>query len=458
MGGNCALALCAALWAGAPAQEAAAPARPRLERLAVLATAAPGAEIVSVQASTKRALLTHSQAGAVELFDLADPARPRALRLFDLDLGKGEELTSVALPPGGAWFLAAVKAKDQLAPGRIIACSLDDGRRLAVFPCGVGPDCIALDRAGCHALVACEAEGFELAEGEPRSAPGSLTWIELASEIERSSVRQIALADAPGLDDPAGRLLERKIRGEWTFVPLRTTAEFLEPECVAFDPAGKTAYVTLQEVNAVAVLDVGVAAVTAVRPLGLITHPADLLEGGAFEEQATLVARREPDGIAVSPDGRLLVTADEGDTFPKAVETPKNVPAAGGRSVSVFDARTLELLGDTGSQLDRAAAAAGLYPDQRSGEKGCEPEMVVAFELGGSPCAAVTLERAGALALIDLRDPARPLVVALAAVGKNPPLDEPEGLAHYRDPVTLRDYVYTANEGTGTLGVILVRP
>ena len=50
---------------------------PKLEFLAALPTAAPGAEIVSVQAATRRAVLTHSETGQLKLFDLADPARPR---------------------------------------------------------------------------------------------------------------------------------------------------------------------------------------------------------------------------------------------------------------------------------------------------------------------------------------------------------------------------------------------
>src|SRR6185436_20832249 len=130
---------------------------PTLELVKVLATAAPGAEIVSVQASTKRAVLTHSQTGQVELFELSDPAAPRSLRVFDLGLEKGEEITSVAVPPRGEWFLAAIKAGPHLKAGRALAHSLADGKRLASFPCGVGPDCVTISASGKRALVANEA-------------------------------------------------------------------------------------------------------------------------------------------------------------------------------------------------------------------------------------------------------------------------------------------------------------
>jgi hypothetical protein len=44
----------------------------------------------------------------------------------------------------------------------------------------------------------------------------------------------------------------------------------------------------------------------------------------------------------------------------------------------------------------------------------------------------------------------------LAKTGEQHLEDAPEGLAHYRYPATQTDYLYVANEGTGTLGVLRV--
>jgi hypothetical protein len=180
------------------------------------------------------------------------------------------------------------------------------------------------------------------------------------------------------------------------------------------------------------------------------------VDDGKYEEKGTLLARLEPDGLALVPGGKYFVTADEGDTGPNVEKTKKGLPTAGGRTLSVFELETGKRLGDTGPELDRAAAKAGLYPDKRSGKKGSEPEMVLCLELGGRPYAAVTLERAGALALVDLGDPARPIVRALAPTGTSHLADEPEGLALFRDPSGAADYLYVANEGTGTLGVLRI--
>lgn len=426
---------------------------PKLEFLAAVPTAAPKAEIVALQATTRRLVLTHADAGQLELFDLAEPARPRALRVLTLALAKGEELTSVALPPAGDWALAAVKANGERAPGRLVAVSLADGKELASFPCGVGPDSVAISADGKQALVACEAEEFDDDDGgEDSSAPGSLTHVRLADDLAASKVTQIAFTKA--LDVPTdGRELEREVEDVEEEIPLGNAPAFIEPEVVLFLDEAR-ALVTLQENNAVAYVDLVNDRIVRTVGLGTTSHPADLVDDGKFAETGSLLARREPDGIALVPGGKYFVTADEGDTGPSVEKTKKGLPTAGGRTLSVFELETGKLVGDTGPELDRAAAKASLYPDKRSGKKGSEPEMVVCLELGGRPYAAVTLERAGALALVDLSDPARPVVRAIAPTGTTPLKDEPEGLALFRDPSGDADYLYVANEGTGTLGVL----
>lgn len=428
---------------------------PKLEFLTALQTAAPGAEIVSVQASTRRAVLTHSETGQLELFDLTDPAKPRSTRVLTLGLAKGEEMTSVALPPSGDFALAAVKANGERASGRLVAVSLADGKILASFPCGVGPDSVAISADGKHALVANEAEEFDDNDGgDDASAPGSLTHIRLAEELAASKVTQIAFTKA--LDVPTdGRELEREVDDKEEDIPLGTSPAFIEPEVVLFVDEAR-ALVTLQENNAIAYVDLVNDKVVRTVGLGHTSHPADLVDDKKYEEKGLLLARREPDGIALVPGGKYFVTADEGDTSPGVEKTAAGKPVGGGRTLSVFEIEGGKYVADTGPELDRAAAKAGLYPDKRSGKKASEPEMVLCFELAGRPYAAVTLERAGALALVDLSDPTRPLVAALAATGADHLKDEPEGLALFRDPSGVADYLYVANEGTGTLGVLRV--
>ena len=191
--------------------------------------------------------------------------------------------------------------------------------------------------------------------------------------------------------------------------------------------------------------------VRAVYALGTTEHAADITDDGRVRFMDALVALREPDQLAVTPNGRFLVTADEGDTEPKASESAG--PAGGSRTVSVLDARTGEVLGDTGNQLDAVAHRAGVYPDGRSDNRGSEPEGVVAFEAGGMVWAVVGLERADALALVSLRDPRAPQVEEVLPLRR--PGDDalaPEGLAHIVQRG--RHYIAVANERGGTVSIV----
>ncbi|MCV6605695.1 MAG: hypothetical protein OIF34_10345, partial [Porticoccaceae bacterium] len=234
--------------------------------------------------------------------------------------------------------------------------------------------------------------------------------------------------------------------------------EYLEPEYLAFSPDASELFVALQENNAVVVVDTARAQIARSFGLGVTNHMADTQDDGRVEFVNELSAFREPDGIALSSDGRWLLTADEGDTEPKASKVKAGQYAGGGRTLSLFDAASGELLGDTGNQLDAMAHAAGVYPDGRSDNKGAEPESVVYLELGDVPYGVVTLERADALALVNISNPRKPMVESLVSL--RTPNDKakayaPEGLALYRG-ADGRQYLLCANEKRGTVSVVQV--
>ena len=433
---------------------------PRLTRDATLRTARPAAEILALQEATRTGVLTHAEDGVVELLDFSDPEAPVSKGLLVLDVKPQEELTSVAVHPEHPWFLVCVEGARRHDRGRIQVHSLEDGRRLRSFTAGFGPDCISISRDGRHALVANEGEEALRQEGRVLSQAGSLTWLALSedtAEIRSRSIPLVAGRVEGAVSPSDGRFLEREVEGRVVRLPLDgKSSHLLEPEVVTFDPEGKLAFCTLQENNIVCVVDVAGARVVRYIGLGKTRHAADLVEDGEYRPDETLVALREPDGIAVLPGGALFVTADEGDTEPNAGETPTGLPAGGGRTVSVFSVATGECVGDTENQLDDWAAKAGIYPDHRSANKGSEPEMITAFALDGRAYAAVGLERAGAVALIDLSAPTSPRVGSLCAVGDNPHASAPEGIVHFFDVEREKHYLFTANEADGTLSVLRI--
>lgn len=413
----------------------AAQAAPSLERVGTYSTGlgANGAEIVSVRESDHIAAITNI-AGSVDVIDLSDPTQPVLIRRVATPLGTPN---SVALHPAHDYFLTASGSAGAI--GKVAAYRISDGSLLQAENAGTLPDSVAIAPNGQWAVVANEAEGTGTGAN---GGEGSLTLIDL-SGFNGSSPRGFTVTQVPlpsqagvagfstGRTDDAGRLA------------VDDAPATLEPESVAFSPNSRYAYVTLQENNGVVRMD-SKGGLTFFG-LGITSHAADLTTSGGYAPVETLTLQREPDGIALL-DGGVFVTADEGDTRTGSGGSGPR----GGRTVSVFDATSGALLGDTGAQLDDMAGADGIYPDARSNRGGSEPEVLDAAHWRGQALVAVGLERANAVALIDLSDPSAPLVLDLEVVDA-----APEGIKFYRDGSNL--YVLSANEAAGTLSVLAVR-
>jgi hypothetical protein len=131
----------------------------------------------------------------------------------------------------------------------------------------------------------------------------------------------------------------------------------------------------------------------------------------------------------------------------------RGTTVGGGRTLSVFEAATGRLVGDTGNGIDSAVARRGFYPDARSTAKGSEPEMVVTAVVDGVQYAIVSLERANGIAVVSLADLARPEVVGVACADRSAKAGAvgPEGVAYYA--AGGRHYALTANENDGSLSV-----
>lgn len=454
-----------------PQASVAEEAPPRLALVATYDTGREtGAEIVSVHTPTSRLIVVNSAHGELDVVDLSDPKAPRRIARHVVPRQAAEHLTSAAVHPSGAYVLAVVQNEAHDVPGRLIALRLADGKVLGAHAIGVGPDDVSIAPDGRTAVVANEAEGYTWDSKTARytSAPGTIAIVDLSRGPACATVKRLALPDLtghPGVTQAAdGRFLERSvdrdgngtIEGEEKdiLIPLDATPPHLEPEYVTYAPDSRHAYVTLQENNAIAVVDPVAGRLVRVIGLGVTDHAADRKDDGQIDASDRLRAFREPDGIVVTPDGRYLVTADEGDTDPKASETPADRVTGGGRTLSVFDVRTGALVGDTGGQLDAAAAAAGVYPDHRSDSRGSEPEVPVAFVVEGTTFVALSLEWANAVALVSLETPAQPRVLGAYPLGEGG--ISPEGMAVYQ--TNGKTWVISANEMSGDVTIYQFRP
>ena len=398
--------------------------------------AANGAEIISIDHSGYIAALTNV-AGSVDILDLSDLLNPQLIQRIPIVSSAGTP-NSVAIHPHHDYFLVAIGTAG--ATGVVAAYRLSDGAFLASSPLGIQPDSIAISPNGKYAVIANEAEATGIGQN---GGAGSISVVELSGLSAKKggelAATQVAIPSLAGIPDVSTGRTDDIAR-----LPITNAPETIEPESVAFSPDSRYAYLTLQENNAIVRLHLH-SLHAEVFGAGTTTHVADLTVNGAYLPVQVLTALREPDGIAVDHTGRFFVTADEGDTRNAAGSSG----VRGGRTVSVFDAETGVLLGDTGNQIDDAAAMAGLYPDDRSNRGASEPEVLDITHYRGVTLVAVTLERANAVALVDVTEPTDPTVIAIQQVGVGP-----EGVKFFRRGSRL--FLATANEVTGTVSFLEV--
>ncbi len=199
---------------------------------------------------------------------------------------------------------------------------------------GVVPDMITFTPDGTRLLAAIEAEPTQ---GYTVDAQGGIAVIDVASWT--SSFYNFA-----GFDTAALQAAGVKIANGFGAANTATALTDLEPEYITI--VGNTAYVTIQEANAIGVFNLtpGAEGWVSVLPLGLSNHSlagngidTSDRDGGALIRQVPISGMYQPDAIAsfVQDGVTYLVTANEGDAreyggaFNEAVRISALVPATG---------------------------------------------------------------------------------------------------------------------------------
>jgi hypothetical protein len=263
-----------------------------------------GAEIVSHDASTQRLFVANGSEKTVDVLDIADAATPKIVQQVDLS-AYGAGITSVASKNG----LAAVTVHPedpQANPGAVIFLDAVTLEVVAEVTAGYLPDSVAFAPDASVVMVANEGEPSDDYTVDPE---GSLTIVDLATfEATQVDFRDITTTD---LDD--------SVR---IFGPGATIAQDLEPEYITFSSDSGTAWVSLQENNAIAEIDVTSGKVAAVFGLGFKdwTEAGNGFDASNRDEAINIrdwpvLGIPQPDALASYQVGRetFLVTANEGD-------------------------------------------------------------------------------------------------------------------------------------------------
>ena len=146
--------------------------------------------------------------------------------------------------------------------------------------------------------------------------------------------------------------------------------------------------------------------------------------------------------------GRIKVSTIDGNTDgDPEIEELHNF---GGRSFSIYDENGNQVF-DSGDLLARVANAAGVYDDNRSDDKGTEPEGVTIGKIGDQTYMFGGLERVDSVVVFNITDPTDVQYVGFIEVD-----DAPEGLTFIssKDSPNGRDLLVVTSEGDSTLRVL----
>jgi len=460
--------------------------------------------------------------GSVDIVSLADPAAPTLITRVPTAPGLPN---SVAVNNG----LVAVAVEDAVKTNAGKILFLDtDGNSLGEITVGALPDMVTFTADGDRVLVANEGEPNSYNQLDSVDPEGTVSVLDVSGVRTggAATAATIGFADF-NVGGPRAAELPAGVR---VFGPNATVAQDLEPEYIAVHPDGTTAWVTLQEANAIAKLDLTSGTVTSINDLGRRNEslPGNGIDASDRDGAGTaplagniqnwpVSGMYQPDAISLFVRGGqpYLVSANEGDSrdytgfneesrvgaagyvldatvFPDAtlkssddklsrltVTTAtgntdadpefERIDVFGSRSFSVWAADSVTQVYDSGRELEERTFAAfpanfnasndGNAVDNRSDNKGPEPEGATVIDVDGRPVAFIGLERIGGVVTYDVSDPTAPVFNAYVNQRDFSQAAAPDSGPEVLSSVpadqnaTGRPLLLVANEITGTIAI-----
>ncbi len=217
------------------------------------------AEIVAFDKANARLFFTNANANKVTVLDISNPQSPTFVQ--DIDLSSyGGGVNSVAVFNG--IVAVAVEADPKQDPGSVVFFDTD-GNFLNSVTVGALPDMLAFTNDGTKVLTANEGEPDDDYMVDPE---GSVSIIDISGGVASASVTNVTFES---YNDKKASLQNKGIR---IYGPDATVAQDLEPEYLTITPDDSKAYVSLQENNALAVINIADGTVEDILPLGYKDH------------------------------------------------------------------------------------------------------------------------------------------------------------------------------------------
>lgn len=229
---------------------------------------------------------------------------------------------SVAVKNGVLAFgFAIIGANNAQLPGKVAFYNPATATYISDVTVGYLPDMIAFSPDGTKILTANEGEPNSYNQVTSFDPEGSISIINISAGVASATVTEASFTSFNS------QMATLKAAGVRIYGPNATVAQDLEPEYITFIDNG-TAAVTLQENNAVAMVNIATGTVTNIYPLGLKDHN---IAGNGFDasdrdltsttgkiniQNWPVKGMYQPDAIASFKSGgnTFFITVNEGDS------------------------------------------------------------------------------------------------------------------------------------------------
>ena len=469
-------------------------------------------EIVSYDSCSDRLYVVNAEDKSVDILNLnrldSSPTKAGTINLSDAGANANTAIGSAnSVVAKNGLVAIAIENKDKQSKGIVAIYRSDTLALINTYTVGSLPDMVAMTDDSRYILVANEGEPSGDYSIDPE---GSVTIIDIEAGLETSK----ALVKRVGFDDfNDGATRANELNSVRLTRPNNATvAQDLEPEYIALTQNGK-AVISLQENNAMAVIDIATAHIESITGLGVKSW-SSIADGGAqldltnedkqfnLRSYPQLVGYYMPDSIASfrikgtdyiisanEGDGREYIypatqfTCElanhqwEGDNYAgtpaykmvtdgcisytdevhaieldvagghplmslaaygkggiiadknaiggvkvvkdkQEVSVGDNIYTFGARSFSIWNING-ERIFDSGSELSKLANSTSFWNmsndsntnDDRSDDKGVEPEAIEVAVINGQTLAFVGLERHGGVAVYNVSEPNQPILM-----------------------------------------------
>ncbi|MFD2562829.1 choice-of-anchor I family protein [Aquimarina rubra] len=454
------------------------------------------AEISAFDPMTNKLFIVNPNDTEISVWDLSNPSTPTP----------GTDITVTGIPnsvavANGIVAVALENSSSKQANGTIATYSSDTQAFLNTYNAGALPDMVTFSPDGKYIVAANEGEPDDLYTNDPE---GSVTIIEVASG-------QTTTLDFTSFNS---QTINNNFR---VFGQGATLAQDVEPEYVAISDDAETAYVSLQENNGLAIVNLETKTITNILGLGVKNHSLaqNQMDASNRDDMAgnfknwPVFGMYQPDAIEyVTINGTgYIVSANEGDArdydgfseeervkdltldptvFPDAATlqldenlgrlktTTANgdidgdgdydeIYVYGGRSFTIWNTSG-NVIYDSGDFIGKKTFE--LEPllfnndegqvDDRSDDKGAEPEAVETLKIDDRTLLFVGLERTGGAMVFDISNPTNPTfldwMIDTDDVG-------PEGLIAVKasDSPTGNDLVIITHEVSNTVAIYEIK-